>query len=377
MERILITADIVPTTTNYSDFATGNIQNLVGDDLMQVFSDSSFTIMNLETPLTDKLSPIEKCGPCLHAPTNTINGLKKINPFFYTLANNHIMDQNEDGLKATIQALEKNGIQFAGVGKNISEASKPFQMRIGGKSIGIYCCVEHEFSIATDKTPGANPYDPLFSYDHVKELKNSTDYVIVLYHGGKEQYRYPSPRLQQICRKFIDSGADLVVCQHSHCVGCEEKYDNGRIIYGQGNFLFDLDDNEYWNTGLVIELKLGENIDIKYIPIEKHGAGVRLAKNPEKILADFYERSKHVGDKDFLEQQYSKFALEALSDYEQHMLGKLGRNIFFRAINKLTGYKLANKYFSKEDLLALQNYFMTEAHSELVIEAIKTELKRR
>ena len=377
MEHILITADIVPTTTNYSDFATGNIQKLVGNDLMQVFSDSSFTIMNLETPLTDKLSPIEKCGPCLHAPTNTVNGLKEINPFFYTLANNHIMDQNEDGLKATIQTLEESGIQFAGVGENISEACKPFQKKIGEKNIGIYCCVEHEFSIATDKTFGANPYDPLFSYDHVKELKNEVDYVIVLYHGGKEQYRYPSPRLQQICRKFIDSGADLVVCQHSHCIGCEEKYDNGSIVYGQGNFLFDLDDNEYWNTGLVIELELGENIDIKYIPIEKHGAGVRLANNPEKILAGFYERSKHVGDKGFLEQQYSKFALEALSDYEQHMLGKLGRNIFFRAINKLTGYKLANKYYSKEDLLALQNYFMTEAHSELVIEAIKTELKRR
>ena len=57
--------------------------------------------------------------------------------------------------------------------------------------------------------------------------------------GGKEHYRYPSPDLQKICRKFIDKGADLVVCQHSHCIGCEEKYNHGTIVYGQWNFLFD------------------------------------------------------------------------------------------------------------------------------------------
>ena len=80
-----------------------------------------------------------------------------------------------------------------------------------GKKIGIYACVEHEFTVATEKESGANPIDLLETPDHIVELKKQCDYVIVLYHGGKEQYRYPSPNLQKTCRKLVEKGADLVV----------------------------------------------------------------------------------------------------------------------------------------------------------------------
>ena len=29
-----------------------------------------------------------------------------------------------------------------------------------------------------------------------------------------------------------------MLCQHSHIIGCMEKYENGVILYGQGNFHF-------------------------------------------------------------------------------------------------------------------------------------------
>ena len=67
--------------------------------------------------------------------------------------------------------------------------------------IGIYACAENEFTIATDTTAGANPFDPFESLDHIQNLKRSCDYVIVLYHGGKEHYRYPSPYLQKFVGK--------------------------------------------------------------------------------------------------------------------------------------------------------------------------------
>ena len=33
-------------------------------------------------------------------------------------------------------------------------------------------------------------------------------------------------------------GADVVLCQHSHCIGCYEQYEGAHILYGQGNFHF-------------------------------------------------------------------------------------------------------------------------------------------
>lgn len=58
------------------------------------------------------------------------------------------------------------------------------------------------------------------------------------------------------CRKIVEKGADLVVCQHSHCIGCMEEYDKGTIIYGQGNFLFDDSESIFWRTSLLLKIDL-------------------------------------------------------------------------------------------------------------------------
>lgn len=44
---------------------------------------------------------------------------------------------------------------------------------------------------------------------------------------------------------MVEKGADLVIYQHSHCVGSYEKYKDSTIVYGQGNFMFNKRDDEY------------------------------------------------------------------------------------------------------------------------------------
>lgn len=193
---------------------------------------------------------------------------------FLTLANNHILDQGAQGLASTMQTLDAAGIAYAGAGHTRAEARKPWIRQVGDQKIGIYCCAEHEFSIAPPDSPGANPFDPLESFDDVASLRKDCDYLIVLYHGGKEHYRYPSPNLQKICRKFVRAGANLVVCQHSHCVGCKEDYQDGTIVYGQGNFLFDDSDSEFWQTSLLLSVT---DSGVSYLPLVKRKNTVRLA----------------------------------------------------------------------------------------------------
>ena len=195
--------------------------------------------------MVDEQTPIEKFGPNLYAPKITIKGIKGLDPTLLTLANNHILDQGIKGLESTIKLLNENNIPYTGIRKNLHAANIGYTIENSGYKLGIYACAENEFSIATSTQPGANPFDPLESLDHIKALKNECDYVIVLYHGGKEHYRYPSPYLQKVCRKIVEKGADLVVCQHSHCVGSYEKYKSSTIVYGQGNFIFNKYRNEY------------------------------------------------------------------------------------------------------------------------------------
>lgn len=204
---------------------------MLGKELIEIIQNADYRIFNLEVPLTDLEQPIPKCGPNLMAPTRCIAGYKAMNIDLLTLANNHILDQGQQGLKSKCEVLESAGIAYTGVGQTPKEAAKPYVFECDGKSIGVYAYAEHEFSIVTEYTAGANPIDLLETPDHIAALKAECDYVIVLYHGGKEYYRYPSPNLQKVCRKLVEKGADLVVCQHSHCIGCEEKIRVGVQLY--------------------------------------------------------------------------------------------------------------------------------------------------
>ena len=282
-------------------------------------------------------------------------------------------------LNSTIDSLKENGIAYAGVGKNIEEAKKPFIKEINNLKIGIYCCAEHEFSIAGKDTPGANPYDPLESFDDVRRLKQQCDYVIVLYHGGKEHYRYPSPMLQKVFHKFADSGADLVIAQHTHCIGCKEEYNGSTLVYGQGNFLFDHSTSEYWKTSLLIELLFedGKQGTVNFIPLFKEDEKVREAegKLKETILKDFYKRNQEILEASFIEKEYDRFALKMEKEYLLRFSGQFKKNIFFRIFNKLTSYRFIRYFYPDDAKVAIENVLDCEAHRELAISCMKQKDK--
>lgn len=380
MKEIIIGADIVPTKRNQELFVDGDIAELLGDDLCQIMSNAGFRIFNLETPLCDTEQPIEKIGPNLIAPCKTAKGIKCANIDFLTLANNHIMDQGDEGLRSTKETLDSIGVAYAGAGKSVDEAAKPYCFDYEGKKVGIYCCAEHEFTIASKNRPGANPFDPLYSLDHVKSLRNQCDYVIVLYHGGKEQYRYPSPKLQEVCRVLVEKGADLVICQHTHCVGCEERYKKGVIVYGQGNFIFDGLDNEYWNTSIVIRLSLvKDDWTISYLPLNRQGCTIRLARGDDakSIMDGFWKRSKDINKIDFVEKQYYKYAERELDYYLQYISGR--ESLLFRIANRIFNRRLRklklDKLYDKYHLLCVRNFTECEAHRELLLTGINTKAK--
>ena len=377
--KIMIGADLVPTNSNEMQFNNGNRLALVGEDLHNLLKQVDCRVFNLEVPLTDVVAPIDKCGPNLIAPTSAIAGIKAIGADLFTLANNHIMDQGEQGLFSTFQTLQENGIAYVGAGETLQTAKKPFILERDGHRIGIYACAEHEFSIANENMPGANPFDPLESLDHIAELKKQTDYVIVLHHGGKEHYRYPSPNLQKVCRKMVEKGADLVICQHSHCIGCEEKWQNGTIVYGQGNFLFDNSDSEFWQTSLLIELSVENDVMLTYHPIKKRDNTVRLAcgEEAEEILTAFYDRSAEIQEVGILERKFQAFSEEMFWSYIGAFHGKRTKKMWFRIINKLSGHRFTKCYLSRQydrqALLKIQNYVECEAHREVLLESTNKE----
>lgn len=359
-----IGADVVPTESSVSLFIDGG-KSLLEETLRCCWEAADLRVVNLECPLYDGNAPISKCGMHLGAPEAAVRGLAGLSLDAVSLANNHILDHGEPGLTATLNALSGAGIPAFGAGRNAAEADEPLYLAKNGMRIGLYAVCEHEFSCAEADAPGANGLDELVLSDRIRTIRADCDRLVVLYHGGREYYPYPSPRLQKRCRRMVACGADAVLCQHSHCIGSQETYLGRPIVYGQGNFLFDMDDEPCFKTGLVVQLIFTEDeVRTNCIPIERyaHGAARLTGDAASAVLCPYNSRSAQIAEPGWVEAHYRAYAAE----YREKMLKVfLSGNPALRILCRLYGRK-PTRVYSRAARLAMQNAIACESLRELI-----------
>ncbi len=323
--RMFIGGDICPTIYTSPYFENGDLEKLFGTVSQLVKTGDAF-VANLECAVTDSNTPITKMGPNLMAPVETGMTLKSMGMTAVSLSNNHTFDFGTPGFLATMKYLDAAGILYTGVGENEQAARKPLFLMVDGIRIAFVCVCEHEYSYALPDQLGTWGFDPFESMEDIGKAKAASDYTIVLYHGGKEQCEYPSPRLRKACQAMVRAGADLVLCQHSHCVGSMETYQEKPIVYGQGNFNFVKPENgPQWLNGLLLELVLEDGkAELIWHPIVITETGITLAEGEAKetILKGFADRSETLQDGRWLEGWHA-FCEENRDYYTRGITGDL------------------------------------------------------
>ena len=368
---IMICGDTLPTEINMREFESGAVDKIITPELMMTLRKADYRIANLEGCFVDGGKPISKTGPNLKASIQSFEGIKQLGFNLFGIANNHIMDYGTEGLTSTIDLLNNSNISWCGAGKTLDDAYNAHFVTINNTKVGIIALAEREYTIATKSKPGAAPFDDLDSPDFVSYVKDKVDFLIVLYHGGKEYYRYPAPYVQKRCRKIVEKGADIVITQHSHCIGCYETYMNGKIIYGQGNFLLSRgNDNEFRRTGLLLEVDI-ESHDIEFHVVVRNDPGVRLANKQEyeEVMDGFTKRSDDLRIEGFIEQKYGEFADNALFSYQTQSLGRVAAFMEkFKCLNKVP------RLYDKDNMLVILNTLRCEAHRDLYIQGLINKL---
>lgn len=196
--KIVIAGDFCPCDRVVDLLKRGQYEFIFGK-VRPIVESSDYAIVNLECPVVSgNYEPIEKLGPNLKCEPNAVKAIKYVGFNMVTLANNHILDYGKEGLLETVATCTKEGIDTVGVGNNLNEASQFFYKEIIGKKVGIINCCEHEFSIATDSSTGANPLNPIQQFYQIKEARKKVDYLLVIVHGGHEHFQLPSPRMVEI-----------------------------------------------------------------------------------------------------------------------------------------------------------------------------------
>lgn len=360
--KITIFGDICPTKDTQVAFDRGDTKAIFGDTLAEIES-SDIVIGNLECAVTDSPKPIKKAGPILYTNTKSIKTLKGFTAL--SLANNHIRDCGDEGVMTAINTCGKLGIKTFGAGVNLASSREPLVIEKDGLRIGLMSFAEQEFNTATETRPGAAYLDVYDDFDRIRDFRKSVDYLILLYHGGIEYFPYASPELKKKCRKFVECGADLVSCQHSHCIGTIEKYNNSTIVYGQGNSVFGYrKGDDSWNRGLLLQVEPDgsyNNVLVKGMVFTD--CGVRFMNSEEQANLSLEMEQRAGRSESDVAKEWDAFCAEL---GKIHLPLLLGWPRIMIAINRRTNNLLIRALLNAPRYNNIHNIIRCDAHREVI-----------
>jgi len=231
-----------------------------------LFQTSDFVICNLECPITETITPIQK--------RFIFRGEPSYLPFLHNagithlgLANNHSIDQGRQEILTTINNIADNKMYSFGAGKNHAEACKPIIISKNGIEIALFSSVmlplENWFFLENKPCVcQATVAEMALQITEYKQ-QNPKNFVGVILHWGAEYSETPQKEQKLDAEKLITAGADFIVGHHPHVVQKHEIINNKPIFYSIGNFVFDQDKSPR-NEAIIPEIIFHNNGTFSY-----------------------------------------------------------------------------------------------------------------
>lgn len=371
---ILIAGDFCPKDRAVSFMGKhtifGNVQETV--------CNADISIVNMECPVADKTcKKIEKEGPHLCCTEEAIEELAYAGFNIATLANNHILDYGYKGIAKSIEAFTKYHIDTVGAGIDCEHATKTLYVKHNNQTIAIINCCEHEFSVINEfSVSGANPLNPIKQYYAIKEAMTQADIILVIVHGGIENFQYPTIRMKDTYQFFIDAGADAVVNHHQHCYSGFEVYKGKPIFYGLGNLCFDWlgNNTKTWHEGYMVNLVFEDNnVSFELLPYTQclNQAGVFFMHDKEKEdFEDCIQKLNEVIRDNFkLNGMIESFYQKTQFDYKASLEPYSGR-----ILTGLLRRNLLPSFVKRGRCLKLIDYIECESHYERMLYYLKSKI---
>ena len=218
------------------------------------FAEDDLTVINLEGVLSDKeLSPVAagKLGEYFFkGKTEYVNVLTAASVEAASIANNHIFDYGEVGLRDTIATLENAGIEWFGTrARHTTDTERFFFYEKDGVTICLMSLYWDDYLQGQKDGCGA------FLSEEIERIKKEgeADAVIAILHGGQEYGRHATVPQKVFTKMAFAAGADLVICHHAHVVMGMDIIGNRSAFYSLGNFCFGGNRNAYQKNGKSVQ----------------------------------------------------------------------------------------------------------------------------
>jgi poly-gamma-glutamate capsule biosynthesis protein CapA/YwtB (metallophosphatase superfamily) len=278
-------------------------------DVMPLLDAADLRIINLECAITDKERPWTRTPKVFHfrAQPSAIETLRTARIDACSLANNHTLDFEEQGLLDTLEHLDTAGIRHAGAGRNREQAADPAILNVPAdhaRRVALLAFTDNEppFAAGIDR-PGTNYLPVSLKPEVLRRVERTVSYVremgvdtvIFSNHWGPNMVQRPKEIFRRFARAVIDRGVDFYYGHSAHVFQGVEIYRGKPILYDTGDFIDDyvVDPKlrNDWSFLFQVSVEEGRLERLDLTPLKLSYARVDLAAGGEReSILDRMER---------------------------------------------------------------------------------------
>lgn len=246
-------------------------------NVLELLQQTDINIVNLEAALTNSNKKVDKVFNFKASP-DKVKTLVEAKISAVSLANNHILDFDTEGLLETVSSLTNAGIQYTGAGLNSEEAARPAIIHCKNIRLGLLSFTDNERRWkAGPECRGTNYIDISDSKDKkraliaVQQLRKDVELLVVSLHWGPNMQEEPPALFVDFAHQLIKEGADIIHGHSAHIFQAIEVYQNKLVLYDTGDFIDDYMVNKVLRNDLsffyLIEINNHKMERLKLIPV--------------------------------------------------------------------------------------------------------------
>jgi poly-gamma-glutamate synthesis protein (capsule biosynthesis protein) len=220
------------------------------------------------------------------------------------LANNHVLDYEEEALGDTLAHLDGAGIAHAGAGRTRPEAFAPAYVSLGEFEIAFVSFTDNTPEYAATETSPGTAYIDIGADDAESRTavgdalrrarERDPDLLIASIHWGPNMVESPPDEFREFGRWLVDEGVDLIHAHSAHVFQGVEVYRGSPIMYDTGDFVDDYavdpslrNDRSFL---FVLDVEDGDPTELRLRPTEiddfaVHTAGPEAARWSRRRMA--------------------------------------------------------------------------------------------
>jgi len=260
-------------------------------NVLEALHQADLRVVNLECVISDRGRPFSRWEKVFHF--RALEALQRARINCVVLANNHVLDYEEEAFLQMLELLEQAQIAYVGAGRNLEQARRPAILPAAEVKVGVVAFTDNEPGWkAGQNTPGTNylpvvPESVAVLREQIEAARRlGAELVMVSAHWGPNMRLRPPPLFRAFARAVMEAGADVFHGHSAHVFQGIEVYRGKPILYDCGEFVDDyaVDPVLRNDWGLLYRLHIQNHRigEVELLPLQIDNCQVNLATGPDR-----------------------------------------------------------------------------------------------